>query len=87
MRAFAPRLHGVFGLPVSSTTTSPLTLFFSGGGRGIRTPERVTPLTVFKSISTRFAAVTLSLIRPVSQYLTTYSGPNRDCAVMPRLVP
>jgi hypothetical protein len=38
--------------------------FRYGGGRGIRTPERVTPLTVFKT-----AAFNHSAIPPLSKYL------------------
>lgn len=57
MRAFAPPLHGPFRAPVLATTTSPLTLLFSGGGRGIRTPERVTPLTVFKTAAFNHSAI------------------------------
>ena len=38
----------------------------SGGGRGIRTPERVTPLTVFKTAAFNHSAIPPSFILPDS---------------------
>src|SRR5580658_6048605 len=41
-------------------------LLISGGGRGIRTPERVTPLTVFKTAAFNHSAIPPSLSYPIS---------------------
>jgi outer membrane protein insertion porin family len=57
MRAFALRLHRASERAVSIATASLLSPFFSGGGRGIRTPERVTPLTVFKTAAFNHSAI------------------------------
>ncbi len=54
---FAPDLHGGWQSIFPEPTRNPLTLFFSGGGRGIRTPERVTPLTVFKTAAFNHSAI------------------------------
>jgi hypothetical protein len=40
----------------------------SGGGRGIRTPERVTPLTVFKTAAFNHSAIPPSSILPDSPH-------------------
>ena len=44
-----------------------------GGGRGIRTPERVTPLTVFKTAAFNHSAIPPSLILPDSLNIQTLS--------------
>ena len=41
----------------SEAIRAQLTPLFSGGGRGIRTPERVTPLTVFKTAAFNHSAI------------------------------
>ena len=45
-------LHGPYKSPRSQSFYEQLSPFLSNGGRGIRTPERLPTLTVFKPVST-----------------------------------
>ena len=60
-------LHGPYKSPRSQRCHEPLSPFLSNGGRGIRTPERVTPLAVFKT-----AAFNHSAIPPSSNYMLQF---------------
>src|ERR1035438_6362924 len=65
-----------------------------GGGRGIRTPERVTPLTVFKTAAFNGSAIPPSSIirvsgrvlriRPFVESKAPVSGPGRPTVSSPR---
>jgi hypothetical protein len=57
MLAFAPHLHGRFSAAVCRGTEGLQTALESGGGRGIRTPERLPTLTVFKTAAFNHSAI------------------------------
>jgi hypothetical protein len=50
-------LHGPYKCPRSQDFHGQLSPFLSNGGRGIRTPERVTPLAVFKTAAFNHSAI------------------------------
>ena len=50
-------LHRPYKCPRSQGFHQQLSPFFSNGGRGIRTPERVTPLAVFKTAAFNHSAI------------------------------
>jgi hypothetical protein len=65
-------LHGRYTCPRSERFHEQLSPFFSNGGRGIRTPERVTPLAVFKT-----AAFNHSAIPPATKLPDSCCAPQR----------
>jgi hypothetical protein len=73
-------LHGPYKCPRSQRFHEQLSPFVSNGGRGIRTPERVTPLAVFKT-----AAFNHSAIPPLPKYLISIVSGFPDCMFRARL--
>jgi hypothetical protein len=51
-----------------------------GGGRGIRTPERVTPLTVFKTAAFNHSAIPPAVIGPDSSILRSFLSTRQSMA-------
>src|SRR5579884_3984291 len=57
----------------------------TGGGRGIRTPERVTPLTVFKTAGFNHSPIPPFTILPDRHLRSHCAGPRECCAKSPRI--